>query len=308
MIISIVWKPKWVWVVEPPLFCAPQSLIVARICGACAWLHVQDFEVDAAYELGLLRYGRWLVEAVERWIMRRFDRVSSISGPMVERLRKKGVQVKSIRQFPNWADLEEIECLPPHTGGFRRELDIGIKAVVALYSGNMGGKQGLEVLSSVARELMNSGDNVIFVFCGAGAGRDKLVWECEDLSNVRFLPLQPLDRLSELLNLADIHLLPQRVDAGDLVMPSKLAGMLASGRPVVAGAREGTALATAIDGCGIAVKPEDARAMAAAVRMLAGDPELRMRLGGRARRFAVERLGKHKVLSTFEREISETLL
>lgn len=308
MLISIGWRPKWVLAVEPPLFCAPQSLIVARICGARAWLHVQDFEVDAAYELEVLRRGRRLVEAAERFIMRRFDRVSSISGPMVERLRKKGVDGKSIRQFPNWADLEEIECLPPQAGGLRTELDIEPSAVVALYSGNMGGKQGLEVLSGVAREFLNSCGNVVFVFCGSGAAKDLLVGECEGHPNVRFLPLQPRDRLNELLNMADIHLLPQRADAADLVMPSKLTGMLASGRPVVAGARDGTALAMAIEGCGIAVEPEDPRAMAAAVRKLAEDAALRKSLGGTARRFAEERLEKQKVLSAFECEISETVI
>ena len=62
------------------------------------------------------------------------------------------------------------------------------------------------------------------------------------------LPLQPADRLNELLNLADIHLLPQRADAADLVMPSKLTGMMASGRAVLATASPGTQLATVIDG------------------------------------------------------------
>ncbi len=73
----------------------------------------------------------------------------------------------------------------------------------------------------------------MFVFCGNGAGRDALVALCAGLSNVRFLDLQPVERLSELLAMADIHLLPQRADAADLVMPFKLTGMLASGRPVV---------------------------------------------------------------------------
>ena len=67
--------------VEPALFCAPAAWLAARLCGARAWLHVQDYEVDAAFELGLLK-GAWLRRAVaraERWLMRRFDRVSTIS-------------------------------------------------------------------------------------------------------------------------------------------------------------------------------------------------------------------------------------
>jgi colanic acid biosynthesis glycosyl transferase WcaI len=304
MLISSIWRPKWVWVVEPPLFCAPQSLMVARICGAGAWLHVQDFEVDAAYDLGLLRSGRRFVEAIERWILSRFNRVSSISDQMLDRLRKKGVREERIRKFHNWADLEAIRYLPEQGAAFRRELDIPPTSVVALYSGNMGAKQGLEVLSGVARELAQSDSDVVFVFCGSGAGKEALVRDCADLLNVRFLPLQPIDRLCELLNMADIHLLPQRADAADLVMPSKLTGMLASGRPVVAGTKIGTALAVAIEGCGIAVEPENPCAMATAIRKLADNPEFRRRLGRIARQYAEDRLGKEKVLIEFESEIS----
>ena len=70
------------------------------------------------------------------------------------------------------------------------------------------------------------------------------------LPNVRFLDLQPNDRLNDLLGLADIHLLPQRSGAADLVMPSKLTGMLASGRAILATASPETQLSYALEGCG----------------------------------------------------------
>ena len=78
---------------------------------------------------------------------------------------------------------------------YRRELGIADGAVVALYSGNMGGKQGLELLADVARLC----SEVAFVFCGNGAGRADLVARCAGLPNVRFLDLQPLERLPDLL-------------------------------------------------------------------------------------------------------------
>ncbi|MDB5732343.1 MAG: glycosyl transferase, partial [Variovorax sp.] len=87
------WKPDVVWVTEPPLACTPAALAFARLNGAAAWLHVQDYEVDAAFDLGMLkgRRLRQLVTATERWLMRRFDRVSTISGRMVERAIAKGI-------------------------------------------------------------------------------------------------------------------------------------------------------------------------------------------------------------------------
>ena len=77
MLRQTFWRPDVVWVVEPPLFCSPAALLTARLCGAKSWLHVQDFEVDAAFDLGILKAGllrRWVL-AVERWLMRRFDHV-----------------------------------------------------------------------------------------------------------------------------------------------------------------------------------------------------------------------------------------
>ena len=186
---------------------------------------------------------------------------------------------------------------------YRAELGLAASAVVALYSGNMGGKQGLEVLADVARLC----PGVQFVFCGNGAGRADLVARCQGLPNVRFLDLQPLERLPDLLAMADIHLLPQRADAADLVMPSKLTGMLASARPVVATAHLGTELATVVQTCGLVVPPGDAMAFAHAVRGLAGDRALRERLGAAGFLYAHEHLDRDAVLQQFEADLKGLL-
>src|ERR1700742_1765230 len=119
----------------------------------------------------------------------------------------------------------------------------------------MGTKQGLEVLATAAVSLAARRD-LVFVFCGQGPAKERLTAVCGDLPNTRFIPLQPMDKLNELLNLADIHLLPQRADAADLVMPSKLSGMLASGRAVIAMAHEGTELFNTVEPRGVVVPPE----------------------------------------------------
>ncbi|RMD58917.1 colanic acid biosynthesis glycosyltransferase WcaI, partial [Candidatus Parcubacteria bacterium] len=91
MLRQIFWKPDVVFVVEPPLFCAPAAWIVAKLTGGKCWLHVQDFEVDAAFALGLLpKWMRKPTSLAERWWMRRFDQVSSISHAMVKRAKEKG--------------------------------------------------------------------------------------------------------------------------------------------------------------------------------------------------------------------------
>ena len=109
--------------------------------------------------------------------------------------------------------------------------------------------------------------------------------------------------MCDLLNAADIHLLPQRADAADLVMPSKLAFMLASGRPVVAGASAGTAVARAIEGAGISVPPGDGRAMAAAIMALARDEAGRRRMGEVARERALADWDREAILAAYERRL-----
>lgn len=309
---QIFWRPQLVWVVEPALFCAPAAWGVARLSGAKAWLHVQDFEVDAAFDLGLLNFKfggqriRTFVAAAERWLMRRFDVVSTISQRMHQRLLAKGVDAPKAKLAVNWVDMAQFG--KPSADGiaaYRRELNIPQGAAVALYSGNMGGKQGLEVLAEAAK--LSAATEVTFVFCGNGAGRADLVSRCQGLSNVRFLDLQPAERLPDLLATADIHLLPQRADAADLVMPSKLTGMLASARPVVATAHAGTELANVVQACGLVVPPEDAAAMAAAVQSLAADAALRLRLGAAGFAYAQAHLDREAVLRKFEADVLELL-
>jgi colanic acid biosynthesis glycosyl transferase WcaI len=302
---QVAWRPDIVWTVAPALACAPGAWALARLVGAAAWLHIQDFEVDAAFELGILRgaRARRVAAAIERWLFARFDCVSAISPAMVERLGQKGVRASRTRLFPNWVDVGDIRPLG-RPSQYRQELGIPADAVVALYSGSMGSKQGLEVIAAAARML---GDlpTLHFVLCGAGPGRDALVAAAAGLPRIHWLPLQPVERLSELLGVADLHLLPQRAGAADLVMPSKLTGMLASGRAVVATAPEQTTVGRIVARCGAVVAPEDAEALAGAVRALALEPARRERLGAEARRLAEAELSRDAILGRFARELTD---
>jgi len=299
---ACLWRPDVVLAVEPTLFCAPAAWLAARLARAKAWLHVQDFEFDAAVSLGLLpqKLAR-PVCSMERRFMRAFDRVSTISEKMRDRLTTKGIDEARSVLFPNWVDCTEIH---PLTGPSRMRADLGIPptACVALYSGNMGEKQGLEIVVEAAARLSRE-RGLLFLLCGDGAARKRLEASAAGLPNVRWLPLQPVERLNALLNVADVHLLPQRADAADLVMPSKLTGMLASGRPVLATAHAGTGLARLANECGVVTPPGDAAAFAAALRELQRHGIARRALGAAARRYAEQNLHKDAVLMRFEREL-----
>jgi colanic acid biosynthesis glycosyl transferase WcaI len=303
MLGQIRWRPDVVMVMEPTLFCVPAALLTGRACGAAAWLHVLDFEADAGFELGLLKSDglRRMVGWVEKKSMSAFDRVSTISEKMLARLIQKGVAPSSCLLFPNWVDIDAIFPLE-RPSPFRAELGISPNDIVALYAGTMARKQGLDVLAEAVGQLAGRA-GLRFVFCGEGPGKAALATVTRDLPGVQWIPLQPFERLNDLLNLADIHLLPQKADAADLVMPSKLTGMLASGRPVVATSGPDTQIAQVVEGRGIVVEPGDAAVFARAVAELAEDASLRLSLGKNARQYALAALEKKSVLSRFEQEL-----
>lgn len=301
---QVFWQPDVVVVVAPALTCAPGGWLTARLCGATAWLHIQDFEVDAAFRLGLLknRAARKVVGWFERWVFGRFDRVSTISQRMMDLLRSKNTDAARAVFFPNWVDVDSVVPLR-RPSAYREELKIPKDAVVALYAGSLAAKQGLELLPAAARALQRRLPNLVVVLCGEGVGRPMLERECAGLPSVRLLPLQPAERLNELLGLADIHLLPQQADAADLVMPSKLTGMLSSGRPILATARQGTELAQVVAGRGLVVPPGDLSAFTAALVTLAESAKMRGDFGHAARRYAEEHLARDWVLSSFEKAL-----
>ena len=302
MLGQVFWRPHLILVIEPPLFCAPAAWMCARLSGAKAWLHVQDFEVDAAFELGILRalWLRGLVSKLESWLMRRFDRVSTISPNMVRRLIQKNVAQDKTVFFSNWVDIDAI--FPLRTpSAMRQQLGIASARTVALYSGNMGEKQGLEIVLESAARLVRE-DNIQFILCGDGAVRQRLQQQYAGLPNVLWLPLQPLARLNDLLNMANIHLLPQRSGAEDLVMPSKLTGMLASGRPVVATASKGTQIAEALLDCGVVVEPDNVSQFSEAILQLARDAGKCAVLGAKAREYAIRHWARESVLQELDRQ------
>lgn len=294
-------RPDLLFVVAPTLMAVPVGLLAAGLLRVPVWLHVQDFEVDAMFDMGVVRasgrVSRWAF-AFERFLLRRFDRVSSISVKMCERLVAKGVAAERVVMFPNWVDVSAIH---PLQGANRYREQFGLEAgdTLVLYSGNLGEKQGLEVLLDAAERLVHRSD-LTFVIAGDGAARARLQARAATLANVKWLPLQPMSLLNELLNAADIHVLPQRGDCADLVMPSKLTGMLASGRATVGTAVLESQLGQVLAACGVRVEPDDAAALTDALSALADDPPRRARIGEAGRAFAMAKMSREAILREAE--------
>ncbi len=305
----IRFKPEAFIILYPYLFVAPYAILLTKLLRPkCKiWIHVQDFELDAAFDLGLIKSN--LIKKIglsfERTIFKHADIASSISPKMMLRLADKGISPEKSYYFPNWIDTQQIHPIPKQTSRLLCSLNIPDTPIIALYSGNMGDKQGLEIIIATAKQL--SDHNILFLLFGDGSSKASLMDSALGMDNVRFYPLQPTELLNDLLNLADIHLLPQRADAADLVMPSKLLGMLASGRPVVATAPAGTQLATTLVNSGIVTHPGDADAFAQAILTLAQNESLRIELGQSARQLVIDHWEQAAVLKNFSDKLNDLI-
>lgn len=289
-------RPQLVITVAPALLGVMTAWLAARLAGAKLWIHVQDFEVEAALATGLMdggglaaRLARWL----EARLLRLGDQVSTISPQMCVKLAEKGIAPGRIYELRNWSDASFVPD-PAGATGLRAEWGLEGK-LVALYSGNIARKQGIEILIEAARNLAGRRD-IALVICGEGPNRAALEALAQGLDNVQLRDLQPAARMGAMLAMADLHLLPQIAGAADLVLPSKLTNMLASARPVVATTEPGTGLYGEVDGCGAIVPPGDAAGLAKAIEALADDPQRRTLLGQAAGLRAQERWMKDAII------------
>jgi len=294
---ALSWRPDVMIAVAPSLMSAALVSFVARRVGAKSWLHVQDFEVDAAFDLGLLRNPslRKRMLRVEAAILKSFDNVSTISRAMVERLRIKGLRPDKTAEVRNWIDTTAI-CPGPRATTYRQQLNLAASDIVGLYSGTMSNKQGLELVIEAAIGLERSHPHIHFILAGEGPHKMRLQQLAGGHRNIHFLGLQPKDSFNQLMATADFHLIPQKAEAADLVLPSKLGAIFASARPVIAMAEEGTGLAAEVTNAGLVIPPGDSSALEVAICQLSEAPALREHYGEEGRRRALDRWDRRTIV------------
>lgn len=205
------------------------GILFKKIQKARFTYHIQDLQIEAARDLQMIKSEKAIgfLFRLEQYIFRQADVISTISEGMVRRVQAKAN--KEILLFPNWAD---TNLFYPIQDRAHLKEDFGFLPTdkIVLYSGAIGEKQGLEAILHAAN-LFRTHPDLKFVICGSGPYKTKLQELAEGLNlpNVFFRPLQPVEKFNSFLNMADIHLVIQKANAGDLVMPSKLTTLLAIG-------------------------------------------------------------------------------
>ncbi len=288
---------------SPPLTLGGVGALVARARSGRAVFNIQDVFPDAAVRTGAITNRRIIAiaERLERLTYRLSDAVTVLSGDLLDNLTAKvpADRRDDIEVIANFVDTGVITP-GPRDNDYRREHDL--TGTVAMYAGNVGFSQSLDIVIEAAKRL----PDITFVINGDGAARERLEHDAAGLANVKIVGYQPAERLPEVLAAADIHLVPLRTGLGSVSVPSKTYTALAAARPVIAAVDPGTAIAQLIAdaGCGIAVAPDDADALVAAIEELASDPDRCRRLGEVGRAWVVDHASPAAVGEAYERVLS----
>jgi len=293
-------------VVSPPLLLGVAAWFVSKLKRAPFVFHVQDMQPDAAVGLGMLKQN-WFTRALyglEAFAYRHAARVSGITRGMLATFRSKGVLESKLIYFPNAIDLKSAGPAPER-GEFRKRHGFSEEEFLAVYAGNLGVKQGLDVLLETASLLREQ--RIRFLICGDGAQREALAARAREmkLPNFSMLPLQAGRDYRALLVDADLCFITQQAGAGNSFFPSKLLGLLAESKPVVTVAAPECELALSLHegNFGVNVPPGQPRELARVLDALAKDPARLAEYGAAGRRY-VEQFEKTRVFENFLRELA----
>ncbi|MEM6698086.1 MAG: WcaI family glycosyltransferase, partial [Bacteroidota bacterium] len=288
--------------VVTPFHLGIPARIFAWLKGIPMIYHIQDLQVDAARDLGMIQHPTLLriMSSMERWILKKTDLISSISKGMIQKIEAKGIDKSKIYFFPNWVDIDFIRPLPQEQS-LRKKLGFSPTDRIVLYAGNLGEKQGLDQLIEVAK-MMQSVSNLHFAIVGEGGAKAQLLQlvATYQLQNVHFFPLQPFSDLPALLAIADLHLILQKKAAADLVMPSKLTSILAAGGSTIITAEKGSSLYQIVheQHLGILVQAESRQALLEGISNALNQDLAKYQK--HARQYAEQHLDKDRILKDFE--------
>ena len=284
-----------VMAIAPPFHLGFLALFYRFFRGGKIVYHIQDLQVDAAKELKMLP--DWMFSVLfgmEKFLMRKVDYVSTISDGMIRRVKAK--VARDIVFFPNWVDTTNFYPLE-NRDDLKKEWGFQTSDKIVLYSGSIGEKQGLDVLIRMGDQLKHITEFKI-VICGTGPFKTKLMAMASEakLNNVYFLPLQSNEVFNRFLNMADVHLVLQKGDASDLVMPSKLTTILAIGGLSLVTAKPDTTLYNVLNEheMGVVIMPENELLLKEAIIECCSNDFSAQRKNARA--YAEQYLNKENIL------------
>ena len=301
--VDVVFTPS------PPLTLGLVDYAISRTRGIPFVYNLQDLFPEAAVRLGVLTNPRVIrsFERLEKFVYRKAARLSVISDGFRRYLLDRGVPDDKITVVPNYTDTDFITPLPTEGNRYRAAHGLDGRFVVQ-FSGRMGYSQGLGTVVEAWRQLDDLPD-LRLMMVGDGAERPMIARELSADPRVTILPTQPREHLPELLAASDVGLAPLRHGMAGTSVPSKIFGILAAGRPVIAGVDVGSDSDEMITGadCGLVVTPEDATDLARAIRTLYADRDRARQMGVNGRAHVTRFHTQDVVVDQYERMLLDVI-
>jgi colanic acid biosynthesis glycosyl transferase WcaI len=294
-------RPDVLLVVSPPLGLAVPAIVLSRLWRIPFVFDVEDLQPDSASDLGMLPgWAIKLLYRLEKAAYHHARLVTTLTAGMRKRIVDKGVAEEKVELLEPRMDDSLMDLQPEEGSEFRLRYDLGEKFLVT-HSGNMGVKQGLDVVLDAA--ALNRDDNsLLFLLVGSGADCERIQRRAAelDLRNVRFLPLLDEKDFRGLLAASEVCLVTQQKPVSEIFFPSKVVTYLAAGRPIIASVNLNSEVAriTRESGAGRVVEPENADALLAAIREMRVE-DLR-KASESARAYASQRWSSSRVLGHLE--------
>lgn len=267
---------------------------------ARSWVHIQDFEFDAALQTGVGKKKNIVFSMLfrlEKWLFSKPDLSSTISRTMLKKLAKKSSS--ELYYMPNWIDDKKIDPSKSTTHPYLTSDKIKI-----LYSGNIGDKQDWEVFIKFCKDIDQSRYEIIVV--GDGSKKEWVTQEIQHFENIKYYPPVPFDELSNLLCSADIHILFQKPEVVDTVMPSKVLGMMASSKPsIIIGNKESEVKSIfEVSGAGRYFS-NYSKEIINCIDEIISDKNSLLQNGIKSREYVIENFSKEKILLKMHNKLQE---
>ena len=317
MVTSIVqafngWRPDIIFATVPPLLVSVPVGIYAWVRRCPVILNIQDIVSEAALRVKLVNPDGIVIKTakfVEKFTYEKVNQISVIADGFVDKLVEVGIPNNKIAYIPNWVDTNFIKPLPKTNNSFRIKYQLEDKFIV-LYSGNIALTQGLETVIKAAK-LLGSIPEISFVIAGEQEALQQLEKVCQEYQteNVLLIPLEPREKLPDMLAAADVGLVVQKRRVTVFNLPSKIPVLLASGCAIIGSVPDtGTAKEVILkSGGGIVVPPEDAESLAQAITDLHKNPAQLEALGKSGRKYAEEYYGIEQALDQYEQLFTQAL-
>ena len=303
-------KPDLLLIESPPLGLGLSAIFLSKWWKIPYVFDVMDLQPDAAADLGMLpKPVLPLLYRLETMAYRNASLISTVTGGMRQKIVEKGISPDKVVVVPPPADNSLFAVGNVVEGHeFRRKNGFEGKFLVT-HTGNMGVKQGLDVMLDAALQLRDQRE-FAFVLAGDGAMKPRLQERAAalNLANLTFLPLQDHPEYLQMLAATDMALIVQQSSVSDIVFPSKTVTLLSAARAVAASVSANSEIGRVIceSGGGIVTEPENVEALSAAINDFFKYPAKRLAMGQAGRQYALENWDENRVLSRLEWHLFKT--